>query len=789
MIKNYLRIAWRNIVINKFSSFINIGGLAVGMAVAILIALWIYDELSFNKYHKNYNRIARVYRQETWKGDVWTGPYNPLPVSPTLRSSFANSLEYVATSTWTEEHTLAFGENKFNQRGNFMEQDGPEILTLEMISGPRSVKDMSSILLSETTAKKLFPENDPINKVIKLDNQADLKVTGVYKDLPFNSDFKDVAFIGSLDLYLSTRPWMSREDWNNNFVQVLVQLSPNVRFDRASETIRNIKPKNTTEVAPLTEFQLFPMNRWHLYEEFKQGVNTGGRIQFVWLFGIVGVFVLLLACINFMNLSTARSEKRAREVGIRKTIGSVRKQLIHQFLSESILISILAFILSIAMVVLILPWFNKIANKDIAILWGTPLFWLLALGFTIFTGLLAGSYPALYLSSFKPVKVLKGTFRVGRFASIPRKVLVVVQFTVSVALIIGTIVVYRQVQFTKNRSVGYSSDRLIYVTMKTNEIHDHYQAVRNELLATGAVTSMAESSGFVTGNNANFGGFDWKGKDPGFLDNFAIDWVNHDYGKTVGWQFVSGRDFSLGIASDSSAFILNEAAVRYMKLQNPIGELVRKDGKTFKVIGVIKDIIAESPYKPVRPTISSIIQWTGYTVSMRLNPALPVEKALSKAETVFRKYVKSMPFDYKFADEEYAKKFEAEVRIGTLSGFFAILAILISCLGLFGLASFIAEQRTKEIGIRKVLGASVIGLWQLLSKEFVLLVILSCFIAIPIAWYFLNNWLQNYEYHTTISWWVFVISAGGVLLITILTVSFQAIKAAIANPVRSLRSE
>ena len=300
---------------------------------------------------------------------------------------------------------------------------------------------------------------------------------------------------------------------------------------------------------------------------------------------------------------------------------------------------------------------------------------------------------------------------------------------------------------------------------------------------------MAESSGFVTGNTANFGGFDWKGKDPGFLDNFAIDWVNHDYGRTVGWQFVSGRDFSSGIKSDSTAFILNEAAVRYMKLPNPLGELVRKDGKTFKVIGVIKDIIAESPYKPVRPTISSIIPWVGYTVSIRLNPALPVEEALSKAETVFRKYVKSMPFDYKFADQEYAKKFEAEVRIGTLSGFFAILAILISCLGLFGLASFIAEQRTKEIGIRKILGASVIGLWKLLSKEFVLLVILSCFIAIPIAWYYLNNWLQNYEYHTPISWSVFAISAGGVLLITILTVSFQAIKAAIANPVRSLRSE
>ncbi len=758
MIKNYLTIAWRNLIKNKVSSFINIGGLAIGMAVAMLISLWIYDELSFNKYYKNYNRIARIMRQETWEGKTSTTAYLPLPVSNELRSSYSTDFKYVTTSTFTEEHILAYGEEKFNRQGNFMESAAPEILTLKMLRGSRSgLKDMKSILLSESTAKTLFGESDPMNKIVKIDNQSEVKVTGVYEDMPTNSEFKDVAFIAPFDLFVSTRFWLNKNDWNNNFVQVLAQIPPNADFDKVSQRIKDIKSNKVKKEAAgsVTQFLLHPMRKWHLFEEFKQGINTGGRIQFVWLFGIIGVFVLLLACINFMNLSTARSEKRAREVGIRKAIGSMRNQLVNQFLSESLLVTALAFLLSIGIVQLILPWFNKVADKEIGILWTTPLFWILSIGFTFFTGLIAGSYPALYLSSFQPVKVLKGTFRVGRFASLPRKVLVVLQFTVSIVLIVGTIIVYNQIQFTKNRSIGYNSDGLIYLQMKTNDVHDHYDAVRRDFLATGAVVNMAESYGFVTQNNANFGGFEWKGKDPNFLDNFAIEWVSHDYGKTVGWNFVGGRDFARIFLSDSSAFVINEAAAKYMGLKNPVGEVLKKDGKLFKIIGVVKDVIAESPYKPVRPTLTSILQWPGSILSIKLNAKLGINEALAKIEPVFRKHVSGMPFDYKFVDDAYAKKFEAEERIGKLSGFFAILAILISCLGLFGLASFVAEQRIKEIGIRKVLGASVVNLWQMLSKEFVVLVFLSCFIAIPIAYYFLHNWLQNYEYRTEISWWIF----------------------------------
>jgi ABC-type antimicrobial peptide transport system permease subunit len=731
-------------------------------------------------------------RQVTVNGEILTGSYNPLPLSGKLRESFAGDFDRVATSSWTEEHILAVDDNRFNVSGNFMELDGPEILGLEMLKGTRDgIKDINSILLSENTAKKLFGTSDPINKIVKLDKQSDLKVTGIYKDIPFNSEFKDVAFVASFEFYHAWRPWMAKDDWGNNHIQVLAQISPNAEFDKVTEKIKDIHPTNNKIDAhnPLTQYILHPMSKWHLYEEFKEGINTGGRIQFVWMFGIIGVFVLLLACINFMNLSTARSGKRAREVGIRKAIGSVRSQLVNQFLSESLLVSILAFLLSLGIVELILPWFNHVADKEISILWGEPLFWILSFGFTFFTGLIAGSYPAFYLSSFQPVKVLKGVFRAGRFAAIPRKALVVLQFTVSVTLIIGTIIVYRQVQFAKKRSAGYNSDQLIYVAMKTNDLHDHYDAMKTDLLATGVVREVAESSGFLLRNGANFGGYDWKGKDPNFMGGFAIEWVNHDYGKTVGWQFVDGRDFTRGITSDSAAYVINEAAAKYMNLKNPVGETIRKNGEPFKIIGVIKDVISESPYKPVRPTIASILQWPGNTTYIKLDNKVSIDKALTKVDQVIKKFAPGIPIEYKFVDQEYAKKFEAEVRIGTLSGFFAILAILISCMGLFGLASFVAEQRTKEIGIRKVLGASVANLWELLSREFVALVLLSCLIAIPVAWYLLHNWLQNYEYRTDISWWIFAIAIGGALLITILTVSFQAIKAAISNPVKSLRTE
>ncbi|WP_428654554.1 ABC transporter permease [Runella sp.] len=794
MIRNYFKIALRNLLKHKGYSFINIFGLATGMAVAMLIGLWIYDELAYNKSYPNYERIAQVMQHQTFDGEINTQTANPYLMGPEILDKYGSDFKHVVQSSWMGDHLLTFEEKKLTKTGNFFEPAITEMLSLKMLQGTRSgLKDMNSILLSESVAKAYFGDADPVGKLMKVDNKLNVKVTGVYADLPYNSDFRDLSFILPWELYLDSNPWIREKTnpWRSNFTQTYAQLADNADMAQVSAKIKNVKfNKIRPEERPFKPVVfLHPMSQWHLYSEFKNGINTGGRIEFVWLFGIVGAFVLLLACINFMNLSTARSEKRAKEVGIRKAVGSVRGQLINQFFSESLLVVVVAFVLSLLLVQLILPAFNEVADKQMSILWTNPLFWLLGIGFTLLTGLIAGSYPALYLSSFQPIKVLKGTFRVGRFAAVPRKILVVVQFTVSVTLIIGTIVVFRQIQYAKSRPIGYSRDGLLTVPINTPDLVGHYDVLRNDLLKTGAVTEMSESSSPITSIWAINNGYDWRGKDPSIQGNFAAVSVTHDFGKTIGWEFKEGRDFSREFALDSSGIILNETAIKFMGLKKPIGEIVKINEKSFHVIGVVKDLVMQSPYSPVFRT-SFVLDYNDVgVINIKINPAISSREALARLEVVFKKHNPSAPFDYKFADEEYAKKFSDEERIGKLATFFAVLAIFISCLGLFGLASFVAEQRTKEIGIRKVLGASVSNLWGLLSKDFVLLVIISCLISSPIAYYFMDNWVQKYEYHTDISWWVFVLSAVGALAITLLTVSFQAIKAALMNPVRSLKTE
>ena len=794
MIKNYFKIAWRNLIKSKGYSAINIGGLAVGMAVAMMIGLWVYDELSFDKYHKNYDRIAQVMQHANFNGKIETQISNPALMGPELRNKYGSDFKYVVQSSWTGSHLLSVGDKHFTKVGNFFEADAPEMLTLKMIKGTREgLKEPYSIMLSASAAESIFGKNDPINKTIKLDRADDLKVTGVYEDLPDNTSFRELKIMLPWELWLIQNQWSKTldEPWGSNFSQTFVQIADNTDMAKVSAKIRNVKLDNVSKEEAKYKWVVFlqPMSKWNLYNEFKNGKNIGGNIQYVWLFGIIGIFVLILACINFMNLATARSEKRAKEVGIRKAIGSLRWQLIKQFFAESYLVVLLAFAFSLLLVKLLLPLFNDVAGKKIEIPWTNPFFWIFSFAFILITGLLSGSYPALYLSSFQPLKVLKGTFRVGRFASVPRKVLVVMQFTISVMLIIGTIIVYQQIQHAKNRPIGYTRNGLINLSMK-QEIRDHYDAVRTELKNSGAIEEMAASNSPLTQVWNTNGGFEWEGKDPNMAVDFPNNTVSYDFGKTVNWKIKTGRDFSREFATDSAAFIINESAAGFLGFENPVGKVLKWGKRPFTIIAVVNDIMQESPFYPIRPTLYHIdsLSWM-YNLILKLSPQQNVKRSLGKIEQVWKKYVTDVPFDYKFVDEEFGSKFSAEERIGKLASYFAILAIFISCLGLFGMASFVAEQRTKEIGIRKVLGASIINLWRLLSTEFFLLVLLSCIIAAPIAWYYLHNWLANYDYRIKIGWQVFAGAALAALIITLLTVSFQAIKAAISNPVKSLRTE
>ena len=795
MLRNYLKIAWRNLLRNKGYSAINIGGLAVGMTVALLIGLWVYDELSFNKAFPNYDRLTQAHMFQTFNGHIGDQTSVSYPLGKELRDKYPD-FELVTMASWNFEHIVAYKNNKLIKHGMHVEPAFVAMFSVNVIQGsPDGLRDVNAVMLSKTLAQALFGSKDPINKLIKLDNKANLTVTAVYDDFSKNSEFADVNMLTTWAYFNNEQAWVKQSAtvWDNNSFQCFALLTKQAKLASVNDKIKNLiltKRDQDGRISKPVLF-LFPMRQWHLYSEFKEGINVGGLIQFVWLFGLIGLFVLLLACINFMNLSTARSEKRAKEVGIRKAVGSLRAQLAGQFLSESVLTVVLAFGLALGGVVLLLPAFNDLAAKHLVLPWQNRYFWLICLGFISITSLLAGSYPALYLSSFDPVRGLKGTFRVGRLAALPRKVLVVMQFTVSVALIIGTLVVYEQIQYGKNRPVGYDRNGLLAVAMNTPDLRSKHDVLRADLLATGVVANVSGSSSPLTGTWNNSSGYTWEGKDPTASPLFSKIFSTLEHARTAGFHFVAGRDFSNQFSTDTSAVILNEEAVNVTR-KDILGKYITEPGdnvKKFLVIGIIKNAITESPYEPVRPAFYFLSPENINVINVKIRPAISASAALPKIETVFRKYNPGSPFDYHFVDETYGQKFATEERIGKLALLFAALSIFISCLGLFGLASFVAQQRTKEIGIRKVLGASVVNLWQLLSKDFVGLVLMGSLLSIPIAYYYLSHWLALYAFHANLSWWVFTIAGVGAVAITLLTVSYQAIKAALMNPVNSLRSE
>jgi ABC-type antimicrobial peptide transport system permease subunit len=802
MFKNYIKIAFRNLLKNKVYSFINIFGLAIGMAVTIMIGLWINDELSHNNYFANKATVAQMFQSQTFNGKTGTGPAMPRPLEFELRENYKDHFKHIVMSSWSNPLYLRVGDKSISRSGNFMQEKGPELLDLKIIQGVQDgLKEINSIMLSESVAKDLFNTENPIGKTVTINDQEDLVVTAVYEDIPENNSFDDLKYVANWEMLLKMQEWMqnAKDSWGNNSFQLFLQISDNSTMESVTAVIKDAKKKvvDEDEAKFNPQLMLLPMKDWHLRSNFENGVQTGGRIENVWLFGIIGMFVLLLACINFINLSTARSEKRATEVGIRKSIGSSRKQLITQFLSESFLVVVFAFILAIGSVLLFLNGFNTLASKSIVFPWGNGQFWLVSLLFIAFTAFVSGSYPALYLSSFNPVTVLKGTFKAGRYSALPRKILVVTQFTFSVALIIGTMVVMSQIQYSKDRPSGYSKDGLVQIPTFSPEFEGKSDIMRNQFIASGAAIEMATTSSPTTAVWSNRGGYTWEGKPEGFQEDLAYTAVSYEFTKALNIELVEGRGFSREFASDSNAVILNQTAVKYMGIKNPIGKIIRdsdpdpEDAEPpLKIIGVIKDMITQSPYSPVKQAmyVFNKENSTSY-YNLRLNPEKSISNSLVLIEKVFKRNFPNLPFEYQFIDQEYAKKFRSEERVASLAKVFTILAIFISCLGLFGLASFVAEQRTKEIGIRKILGASVSHLWMQLSKDFLTLVLISLVIASPLAYYFMSEWLQKFTYRIDIPFSIFLMAGFGALLITFVTVSIQAIRAVTANPANSLRTE
>jgi len=657
MLKNYFKTAWRNLIRSKGYSAINIGGLAAGMAVALAIGLWVYDEWSFNKYFKNYDRIAQVWQHASFNGEIGSQISNPALMGPEIKSRYGSDFKYIVQASWAGNHQLSIGSKSVTQHGIFFEADAPEMLSLKMIRGTRQgLQDPYSILLSASAARALFGNEDPMNKTVKLDRQEVIKVTGVFEDFPDNTSFREIKVMMPWQLWLIRSPWVKtmQNPWGSNFTQTFVQIGDNAIMADLSKKIRNVKLDRLGPDEKRYNWQVFlhPMSKWNLYNEFKNGVNTGGNIRYVRLFTVIGIFVLILACINFMNLSTARSEKRAREVGIRKAIGSLRWQITRQFFLESYMVVVLAFMVALCLVALLLPMFNDVAGKKMQMPWANISFWSLCVLFIVFTGLLAGSYPALYLSSFQPLKVLKGTFKAGKNAAIPRRVLVVLQFTVSVILIIGTIIVHQQVQHAKDRPIGYLRNGLINVNMEP-ETQEHFDALKNELLKSGAVKEVAASNSPLTGVWNTNGGFDWEGKDPNLAVDFPTNAVSFDFGKTIQWKLKEGRDFSREFATDSMAFIVNESAAKFLAMKNPVGKILKWEGQPFTIIGIVEDIMQESPFYPVRPTLYRIGDSDDMNnMILKLDPGKSVSASIETIGQVLKKYTPEVPFAYKFLEED-----------------------------------------------------------------------------------------------------------------------------------------
>jgi len=792
MIKTYIKIAWRNLLKNKAFSVINILGLAIGMAGALLIALWLQNMLGMDRFHEKSDRLYIISNRDIYQGELQAWTNTPKIMGPTLKSDFPE-IESFTRIEQDDKFLTSYGDKNLVSSASFVDPGFFNMFSYPLLKGNKTnlLKDANSVVITEQYAKALFGDNDPIGKTIKIESKYLVTVQAIIKS---PSNYSSLQFDYLLSWDLAKKMGYVDENWSNNSTYTYVLLREGTTLENFNAKIRLFSQNHINvgdnEIKSTNEIFAFPYKDTYLYDRSEQGEYTSGRIQLVRLFTWIGAFILLVACINFMNLSTARSERRAKEVGVRKVIGAQRKSLILQFIVESILISIAAMALALVFIVLVLPAFNNLVEKNLTISILSGITWLFLVGFTLFTGILAGSYPAFFLSSFKPLKTLKGKLNTYDKGISIRSILVIVQFSLAIILIIATIIVYQQIQHTKNRDRGYNDNGLL-ATKFSGTLEKNYLSLKNELLTSNAVIAVSKNMSPVTNRYSNGWGFSWPGStenDKKFsFDRFSTD---ADAIKNLGFKLIAGRDIdAYKYKTDSAAILLTESAVRKMRLTNPVGQTVNGDGRDWTVVGIIKDFVIESPFQESYPMIILGPHSWFTTIHYRLNTNRGIAENLKTIESIFKKFNPDYPFEYQFIDKTYEQKFKETKAIGTLSMVFAGLTIFISCLGLLALIAYMAETRMKEIAVRKVLGASVAQVTSLLSVDFIKLVIIAILIASPIAWWAMDKWLQDYSYRIQIQWHYFVIAGLMAILISIATISYQAIKAALSNPVDSLRDE
>jgi putative ABC transport system permease protein len=789
MFRNYFKIAWRNLQKSKVFSSINILGLALGIACSLLIMLWVQDEKSMDAFHKNRKHLYSIYERQYYDGRITAGHQSPGLLFIEMKKVLPE-VKYASPYGWNSLSTFQVGDKIIKEEGNFTTDDFFKMFSYPLIQGNvnTALSNRDNIAISRKMAVDFFGSPaQAMGKTLRYENQKDLKVTAVFENVSAHSTNK-FDFLMHWDVFLEANDWA--RNWGNNgpltYFQLREDADPTAFEKKITKFLDNYNKEQDATFH--IELGMQRIDEMYLYSKFTNGKISGGRIEYVRLFSLVALFILLIACINFMNLSTARSVKRAKEIGVRKVVGAVRSALVKQFIGEALMLALIAAVLALAMVSLLLPVFNTLTLKQIVLPLGNPAFWIAILAVTSITGLIAGSYPAIFLSSFDPIKVLKGTLKFSPSAAFMRRGLVVFQFSLSIILIIGTIIISKQVEYIQHTNLGYDRENLIYIPIE-GDLITKYDVFKQEALRLPGIQMVSRISQTPTQIQNSTGGVQWEGKDPNVQPEFTQAAIGYELIKTMKLKMLDGREFSKDFATDTVGYIVNESAARKMNMRDPVGQRLTLWGRKGTIIGLVKDFHFNSLHVPIEPLILHYGEGQSWgSILIRTKPG-QTKEALASLGKLSKQLNPSFPFTYKFSDEEYTKLYRSEQVVSKLATCFAFLAIFISCLGLLGLAIFTAEQKTKEIGIRKVLGASVQGIIVMLSKDFLKLVLIALIIASPLAWYSMNSWLQDFAYRIQISWWIFPVAGLMAVLITLFTISFQAVRAALSNPVKSLRTE